>query len=66
MTTGDKIKEMEGKLREAGVPVDALCASANIRRSTWTRWKAGVNSPNLTTWDRVSTAFGRLVSDEVA
>jgi len=45
--------DIEGRLKERGIPVRRFCAEVGINPSTWQRWKAGQVSPRLETWLRV-------------
>ncbi len=58
------IENMEKALRDAGLTSRALCDKAGINTSTWTRWKAGLNAPNMDTWSKVTAAFGEMVSHQ--
>lgn len=67
MSVANKIEAIERGLSVAGVTVKALCDAAEINQSTWTRWKAGSNAPNMTTWARIEAAFDQLAKrDEAA
>lgn len=44
---------IERTREQRGVSVRALCSAVKIAPSTWTRWKSGRNTPNLSTWSRV-------------
>lgn len=54
------IPRMEDALTEAGSSVDSLCETADVNRSTWTRWKSGVSKPLWAKWEDVCAAFTRL------
>lgn len=58
------IKEIEARLKEAGVPVEAMLANAGVDRSTWTRWKAGAFSPRLSKWRDVESAVRAALSND--
>lgn len=62
MTVATDIKRMETDLSASGRTVKALCDAAGINQSTWTRWKAGDNAPNMATWQRVCEAFKTLAA----
>lgn len=62
MAVETEIAEMEVALAGAGQTVKALCEEAGVNQSTWTRWKAGSHSPNMTTWQKVREAHKRLVA----
>lgn len=62
-THPDRIPEMEEALRARGIPVAELCRRAKVAETTWGRWKNGTVSPTFKTWDSVSDAFARIVSD---
>ncbi len=66
MGIAEDIEEIEAGLAEAGVTVKTLCAVAEINQSTWTRWKAGSNAPNMVTWSRVATAAKALCGGRAA
>ena len=51
MNIQDRVKEIEGRAAEANVSIDDLCESGGIHRTTWQRWKSGLRSPNLKTWE---------------
>ncbi len=61
MTMQETIRRMEDQLKHAGASVSQLCDEANIKRSTWTRWKAAKVAPNMATWERTLSAFDSLV-----
>lgn len=61
MAVASEIAEMEGQLSAAGQTVKALCETAGVNQSTWTRWKAGSHVPNLATWRKVREAHDLLV-----
>jgi predicted transcriptional regulator len=66
MSVADKIEAIERGLSDAGVTVKALCDAADINQSTWTRWKAGNNVPNMATWSRIESAFSQLAKRDAA
>lgn len=57
MAIDDDIAEMERGLSGAGRTVKDLCDAADVSQSTWTRWKAGSNSPTFSTWQKVRQAY---------
>jgi predicted transcriptional regulator len=59
-----EIKSMEDGLAACGRSVSELCAEAGINQSTWTRWKAGKNVPNLATWGKVRQAFDAVTATD--
>lgn len=58
------IPEMEARLAEIGVPVDTLCARAEIDRTTWWRWREAKVSPRLDVWERAVAIFEELAGDD--
>lgn len=62
MAIAIEIASMERELVAAGRTVKALCDEAGVNQSTWTRWKAESNAPNMTTWQKVLEAHQRLTS----
>jgi len=63
MTLQSKVLQIESRLTSAASSVDAMCKMAEIARSTWVRWKAGRNSPNFETWDRVEAAVAEIEAE---
>ena len=66
MSVPSQIQFIEKALADAGLSVRALCAHAGINQSTWTRWKAGSTTPNMSTWSRVEEAFERMANERGA
>lgn len=66
MSVPSQIRSIEQALADAGLSVRALCARAGVNQSTWTRWKAGSNTPNMSTWSRVQEAFESMINDRGA
>lgn len=62
MTISAEMAEIEAQLAASGRTVKALCAQAGVNQSTWTRWKAGLNEPNMATWDKVRDAFTAMTA----
>ena len=67
------IDELETALREKGVRIDAVLSSAEISRSTWTRWKCGPKSkrerptnPRLDLWVRVNDEIEKALENPSA
>lgn len=58
----DEIDAMEDALHEAGYSIAALCRRAQIRESTWQRWKKSAHRPQLDTWYRACDAFEEMVN----
>lgn len=57
MTLSENIAAIEDRVSACGSSIKALCGSAGISQSTWTRWKAGVTVPNMATWSRITAAL---------
>jgi lambda repressor-like predicted transcriptional regulator len=57
----DMVLAIEAELKGKGIPVCNLTTEAGIAPSTWTRWKAGSNSPYMETWAEVIEAKARLI-----
>jgi hypothetical protein len=66
MTFSQEIAGIEARLTAAGKTIGDLCEAAAINRTTWTRWKAGLVSPRLTTWNAVQSATEKLARREPA
>jgi hypothetical protein len=52
---------IEAELKGKRIPVCDLTTEAAIAPSTWSRWKAGTNSPYMETWAEVMEAKARLI-----
>jgi hypothetical protein len=52
---------IEAELKGKGIPVCDLTTEAGIAPSTWTRWKAGSNSPYMESMGGSSEAKSRLL-----
>ena len=60
MVNEKHIGDIEDRFRAAGYSLRGFCEYAGIAASTWTRWKAGKNLPNMATWERINEALERL------
>jgi predicted transcriptional regulator len=65
MAVSEEMAQIEASLSSAGLTVKALCATAGVNQSTWTRWKAGSNEPNMATWAKVRDAFTTIMAGQV-
>jgi hypothetical protein len=52
---------LEAELKGRKIPVSDLTKEAGIAPSTWSRWKAGVTGPNMSTWNDILDAKARLM-----
>ena len=52
----DLLKQLERDIAARGVSTRRVLKEAGVNPSTWTRWKAGRNSPNLSTLERCHSA----------
>lgn len=55
-----RIIEAEEAMASAGCSINDFCAQIGVNRSTWTRWKAGRNSPRVEQWIEVDAAIRAL------
>lgn len=60
MSITGKLDAIEARLSTKGLTISQLCDEVGIARSTWQRWKAGVHSPNMKTFDAVEAACENL------
>lgn len=60
MSFSDDLERLRDELKEAGVPVSAVCERAGINRTTFTRWQLG-KGPRLQTWETVKQAKDELI-----
>lgn len=61
MAISAEMAEIEAQLAASGRTVKALCATAGVSQSTWTRWKSETCVPNMATWGKVREAFDALM-----
>jgi len=50
------ILEIENRLKDAGLKLNAVLLAADVDRSTWTRWKMGKYVPTPEKWQSVEHA----------
>jgi len=62
MAFADELAELKTHLKESGVAVGEVLASAGVDRSTWTRWGQG-QTPRHDRWEAVKAAAASLVED---
>lgn len=55
---------VETELKSRKIPISDLTTEADIAPSTWSRWKAGSNSPTLKVWKQTLDAKVRLLKRE--
>lgn len=55
------ILALEAELKGRKIPVSDLTKEAGIVPSTWSRWKAGLTGPNMSTWNDILEAKARLM-----
>jgi hypothetical protein len=55
------ILALEAEIKGNKIPVSDLTKEAGIAPSTWSRWKAGSNSPTMSTWNDILEAKARLM-----
>ncbi len=57
-----EITEIETRLRSAEpkASVTAMLRLANVNGSQWQRWKAGTQTPLMSTWGRIKAAADEL------
>lgn len=56
MDVPTEVSAIEGRLKSAGFPVAELLRRANVDVAQWQRWKAGNQSPLLSTWSKIIAA----------
>jgi len=56
-----EVEMMEGRLREADIPVAEILREAGIAASSWQRWKTTGQVPLTSTWERVQDAYKRRI-----
>jgi hypothetical protein len=61
MALSSQIIALEQRLSLARVPLSRVLVTADIDRSTWSRWRADKSSPTLRNWEAVNTAVDDLV-----
>jgi predicted transcriptional regulator len=52
--------DIESRAKAAGVTIGALCKTASVDRSTFTRWKQGTSDPKLSVYTRFLAAVEAL------
>jgi hypothetical protein len=52
---------VEAELKGRKIPVSDLTTEAGLAPSTWSRWKAGTNSPTMKAWTQTLDAKARLM-----
>lgn len=58
-----EVARIEARLKTAGYPVAELLRKADVDVAQWQRWKAGKQTPLVTTWAKINTAADLLIPD---
>lgn len=66
MDVCEEIVRIEKALKRLHLPVAELLRRAGVDSSQWTRWKAGKQTPLMTTWAKIVTAFDHLAKEKAA
>lgn len=66
MNSVDMISELEDRARTAGLTVEELCELAGTARSTFTRWKAKITQPNLSTYNKFCIVLNKIEKRKAA
>jgi len=66
MDVCEEIDRIEAALKQARVPAAELLRRAGVDSSQWTRWKAGKQTPLMTTWAKIAGAFDDLAREKAA
>lgn len=67
MTLSDEVLATEATLRDAGVSLDEVLATADVDRSTWTRWKNGsVKGARYDTMAKIKAAVAAKIEGKTA
>lgn len=63
MDVSTEVTRIELRLKGAGHPVAELLRRANVDASQWQRWKAGKQTPLMTTWGKITAATEELAPE---
>lgn len=66
MDVCEEIIRIEKALKRSRFPVAELLRRAGVDSSQWQRWKAGKQTPLMTTWAKIVSAFDQLAKEEAA
>ena len=63
MNVRAEVARIEARLKTAGYPVAELLRKADVDVAQWQRWKAGKQTPLVTTWAKISDAADALIPE---
>lgn len=66
MDVCEEIVRIEKALKRLRLPVAELLRRAGVDSSQWTRWKAGKQTPLMSTWAKIAGAFDELMRERAA
>lgn len=61
MSIPAEISEIVARAEKAGVRLADVLRAAEVDRSTWSRWRAGITTPRLDNWRAVNVAVDDLI-----
>lgn len=57
---------LEGRAHALGLNIRQMCKAAGVDRSTWDRWKKGIQPTRVDGWNQVVDTIERLEAEAAA
>lgn len=58
----ERVKAVEARARIADIPMNRICALADVSYSTWQRWRSGETSPVVNNLYKVETEAEKAIA----
>jgi predicted transcriptional regulator len=63
--TVEKFRDLEVRVRDAGVAVETVCGMAGVSSKTWRRWRTGESEPRPSTLRKLRRSFDRVLAETI-